>query len=169
MIVLLIWAKYGKKLFEFFIIRIGIIAGVTAVWGIIFTSRINIAENLTWTIIDWKVFTGRLLQAKVYLETCGLSWFGTHVPDTLENGYILDMGYMRMLLENGVVIFLLMFIMTICVLLYAFKHKRNDIVIVAICICLYGIYENLAIAQIPANLILYYVAALLFQKNTVKA
>ena len=165
MIVLLIWAKYGKKLFEFLIIRIGIVAGVAAVWGIIFTSRINIAENLTWTIIDWKIFTGRLLQAKVYLETCGLSAFGAHEPDTLDNGYILDMGYMRMLLENGVVIFALMFIMTIAVLLYAFKQKRNDIVIVTICICLYGIYENLAIAQIPANLILYYVSALLFQKK----
>ena len=60
-----------------------------------------------------------------------------------------------------------MFLMTICVLLYAFKQKRNDIVIVVICICLYGIYENLAIAQIPANLILYYVAALIFQEDSV--
>lgn len=168
MIVLLVWAKYGKKLFEFLIIRIGIIAGVTAIWSIIFTCNINIEESLIWTIIDWKIFTGRLAQAQAYLETCGLSAFGVRVPDTLPNGYVLDMGYMRMLLENGVLIFGIMFILTISVLLYAFKEKRNDIVIVVICICMYGIYENLAIAQIPANLILYYVAALVFRKKTVK-
>ena len=168
MAVLLIWAKYGRKLFDFLIIRIGIVAGVTAIWSIIFTCKVNIQESLTWTIIDWKIFTGRLAQAQAYLENCGLSAFGVRVPDILPNGYVLDMGYMRMLLENGVIIFALMFLMTICVLLYAFKQKRNDIVIVVICICLYGIYENLAIAQIPANLILYYVAALIFRNGSVK-
>ena len=168
MVVLLIWAKYGRKLFDFIVIRIGIIAGITAIWSIIFTCKVNIQESLAWTIIDWKIFTGRLAQAQAYLENCGLSIFGVRVPDILPNGYVLDMGYMRMLLENGVIIFALMFLMTICVLLYAFKQKRNDIVIVVICICLYGIYENLAIAQVPANLILYYVAALLFQKDSVK-
>ena len=75
---------------------------------------------------------------------------------------------MRMLLENGVVIFALMYAATIVLLIYAFKKKRNDIVIIIIAICLYGIYENQAIAQVPANLSMYYLATLVFQKDSGK-
>ena len=128
----------------------------------------DIEASLAWTIIDWKIFTGRLAQAQAFLQQCGLSVFGVHVPDILENGYVLDMGYMRMLLENGVIIFVLMYVMMITVLLYAFKKQRNDIVIVVVCICLYGIYENLAIAQIPANLAFYYVSDLMFKKKIIE-
>ena len=168
MIILLIWAKYGEKIFEFVIIRMGIVAGVSALWAIIFTVKADVENNLKWEIIDWRLFTGRIKQAQVYYQTFGLSLFGKHIPDQLDNGYILDMGYMRMLLENGVIIFGLMYAAAIVLLIYAFKKKRNDIVILIITICLYGIYENQAIAQLPASLYMYYAAALMFQKDTVK-
>ena len=168
MIILLIWAKYGEKLFEFIVIRLGIVAGVSALWAIIFTVKVDVENNLTWTIIDWRLFTGRIKQAQTYYQTFGLSLLGKNIPDQLDNGYILDMGYMRMLLENGVVIFALMYAATIVLLIYAFKKKRNDIVIIIIAICLYGIYENQAIAQVPANLSMYYLATLVFQKDSGK-
>ena len=168
MIILLIWAKYGEKIFEFVIIRMGIVAGVSALWAIIFTVKADVENNLKWEIIDWRLFTGRIKQAQAYYQTFGLSLFGKHIPDQLDNGYILDMGYMRMLLENGVIIFGLMYVIVMILLIHAFKKKRNDIVILIIAICLYGIYENQAIAQLPASLYLYYAAALMFQKDTVK-
>lgn len=165
MIILLIWAKYGQKLFTFIIIRLGIIAGVSALWAIIFTVKADVTNVWEWQIIDWKLFTGRIKQAQEYYGRFGLSLFGKNIPDVLENGYILDMGYMRMLLENGVIIFVLMYITTMILLIYAFKQKQNDIVILIIAICMYGIYENQAIAQVPANLMVYYFAYLLYGKG----
>lgn len=168
LIILVFLAKYAKKFYEFWVIRIGIVGGVAAIWAIIFTARVNIKESFEWTIIDWRIFTGRLEQSRGYFEALGWSFFGTHVPDRLDNGYILDMGYMRMLLENGIIIFGVMFIATIVLLIYGFMHKRNEILIAVICICLYGIFENLAISQMPANLMIYYLALLLYNKKKPK-
>lgn len=168
LIILIAITKYAKRIFDFRIIRWAAIAGVTAIWSIVFTAKIDPVNNIKWQIIDWKLFTGRLLQAKVYLEECGLSLFGVHVPDELSNGYILDMGYMRMLLENGVLIFLLMFTGTIAVMFCAFKKKKYDMIVVAACICLYGVYENLAISQVPANLVLYFISYIIFGKGVLK-
>ena len=165
LVILLIWDKYAKKLFDFIVIRAGILAGVSALWAIIFTVNVDIDNSLNWQIIDWRLFTGRIRQAQAYYERFGLSLFGKKIPDVLENGYILDMGYMRMLLENGVIIFVLMYLGMLILLIYAMKNKRNDIIIITIAICLYGIYENQAIAQVPANLSIYYIAALIFKKE----
>lgn len=158
-------AKYISKLWESWVTKIAILASVVAAWAIIFTARVDFEDNLRWELIDWKLFTGRIVQAKAYLESCGLSMFGRSIPDQLDNGYILDMGYMRMLLENGIVIYVLMFVVTVGILIYALRQKRNDIVIVIACISLYGIYENLAISQIPSNLVLYFAAIGLFGKK----
>ncbi len=168
LIILVFLGKYLKRLYEFWIVRIGIVAGVASIWGIIFTARISFVDNLKWEIIDWRIFTGRLKQSQGYLRALGLSAFGTHVPDQLDNGYILDMGYMRMLLENGVVIFGLMFLATMMLLIYAFIHKKNEIIIAVICLCLYGIFENLAISQVPANLMIYYLSLMLYNKKKSK-
>lgn len=165
LVILLIWDKYAKKLFDFIVIRAGILAGVSALWAIIFTVNVDIDNSLNWQIIDWRLFTGRIRQAQAYYERFGLSLFGKKIPNVLENGYILDMGYMRMLLENGVIIFVLMYLGMLILLIYAMKNKRNDIIIITIAICLYGIYENQAIAQVPANLSIYYIAALIFKKE----
>ena len=158
-------AKYISKLWETWVTKIAIFASVVAAWAIIFTARVDFEDNLRWELIDWKLFTGRIVQAKAYLESCGLSMFGRSIPDQLDNGYILDMGYMRMLLENGIVIYVLMFVVAVGILIYALRQKNNDIVIVIACISLYGIYENLAISQIPSNLVLYFAAIGLFGKK----
>ena len=168
LIILLIWAKYAEKFFNFILIRIGAFVGVGALWAIIFTVHADVENVWEWEVIDWKLFTGRIRQAQYYYRTFGLSEFGANIPDKMENGYILDMGYMRMLLENGVIIFGLMFLGTMALLIYAFIKKRNDIVVVTAAICLYGIYENLAVAQVPANLMIYYCAELLYNKRKVE-
>ena len=168
LVILLVWAKYAEKFFNFILIRIGAFVGVGALWAIIFTVRADVENVLEWQIIDWKLFTGRIKQAQYYYQTFGLSRFGANIPDQMENGYILDMGYMRMLLENGVIIFGLMFLGTMTLLIYAFIKKRNDIVVVTAAICLYGIYENPAVAQVPANLLVYYFANILYNKEKVE-
>ena len=163
-VILLIWAKYARRLFDFIIIRIGALAGVSALWAVIFTVKADLKNSWEWEVIDWKLFTGRINQAQVYYREFGLSPFGANIPDKLD-GYVLDMGYMRMLLENGVIIFGLMYIAVIAVLIYAFLKKRNDIVIITIVICLYGIYENMAVTQVPANLMMYYLAEMLYGRG----
>lgn len=169
LVILLIWDKYAKKIFDFIVIRAGILVGVSALWAIIFTVNVDISNSLNWQIIDWRLFTGRIKQAQAYYDIFGLSMFGEKIPDILENGYILDMGYMRMLLENGVIIFGLMYLGMMALLICAMKNKRNDIIIITIAICLYGIYENQAIAQIPANLFMYYIATMIYKKDLEKS
>lgn len=165
LVILLLWAKYAQVVFDFILIRIGVLLGVSSLWCIIFTVNADLKNSWEWEVIDWKVFTGRISQAQLYFQEFGLSLFGRRIPDQLESGHVLDMGYMRMLLENGVIIFGIMFLGTMALLVYAFIKKRNDIVIATICICMYGIYENQAIAQIPANLIIYYCSYLLYEKG----
>ena len=167
LVVLLFLGRYAKRFYDFLLIRIGIIGGVTALWAIIFTVHVDVVNNIKWQIVDWKLFTGRIRQAQAYYQLFGTSFFGRNIPDQLENGYILDMGYMRMLLENGVIIFALMYLSVIALLIYAMKKRRNDIIIITICICLYGIYENQAIAQVPANLMVYYMANMLYRRGKI--
>lgn len=168
LVILLVWAKYAERLFNFIIVRLGVLLGVSALWAFVFSVKIDFASWWKWELIDWKLFTGRIRQAQGYYHKFGLSGFGANIPDKLGNGYVLDMGYMRMLLENGVIIFALMYLGAMAILIYAFVKKRNDIVILTICICLYGIYENLAIAQVPANLMIYYCAELVYNKRKVE-
>lgn len=162
--------KYGRKIFDFWIVRIGFIAGTIVLWGSVFMLRI---EAVTPIIEKWdmRFFTGRLSMAKIFIDRLGISILGGVIPDELDGGYVLDMGYMRMLLENGLVIYLLLFLAALFLLLYAFRKKRYEAVILMISIFLYGIYENEVIAQVPANLMMYYLGEWLFhadknQQNT---
>lgn len=156
--------KYVRKLFDLLIVRIGFAAGTAALWGSVFALRI---EAVTPIIAKWdmKFFTGRLSMAKHFVDRWGISAFGRGIPDELDGGYVLDMGYTRMLLENGLVIYLLLFFSALFLLFYAFRRKRYEVVILMISIFIYGLYENEAIAQVPANLVIYYLGEWLFNRD----
>lgn len=167
LLILFLIAKYAGKLLELLIVRIGIVMGVSLLWSSpLLLDTKTIGEKLL--AIDYRAFTGRLGMAKIYFEKFGLSAFGQKIPDELEGGIVLDMGYMRMLLENGVIIYGTLFACVIALLLYAFHKKRKDAVIFVICISLYGVYENSAIAQVPAGLFIYYLAELLYSGENLK-
>lgn len=167
LLLLLVFAKYGKKIFDFLIVKIGLLTSVIMLWGSVCIGKLDL--SMEWIqILDQKVFTRRLAMAQLFYKIFGISPFGENIPSQLEYGHVLDMGYMRMLLENGTLIYILFFLAVIILMVDAFRNQRKEIVILAISICLYGLYENEAIAQVPANLMIYYMAELVFRKERAK-
>lgn len=166
LLLLFLIAKYVKKLYEWRIVQIGALVGTAALWASVLIGQVEfIGEKLSF---DMRFFTGRLNMAKHYFDHFGVSTFGDSIPNELDDVYVLDMGYMRMFLENGVVIYGILFLGGIFLLSYAFRKKRYEVAMLVISICLYGLYENEAIAQAPANLMIYYMAELLFRKERAK-
>ena len=61
--------------------------------------------------LDWainKLLTGRLLQANYYYKHYGFTTFGSYIKEfSDEVHYFLDFGYMSLIIQNGVVFFLI--------------------------------------------------------------
>ena len=91
--------------------------------------------------------------------------WGARIADSLENGHVLDFGYIRFFLENGVVIYGLMILATFLLGSYAVNKNRNEILVMIASITLYGIYENVAMRMTPANMMMVFFALMFYESD----
>lgn len=111
-----------------------------------------------------RIFTGRFSNAKIFYQYYGQSWLGMQVADVHpETGGVLDMGYIRFLLENGWVWFVILFVLVILLVRFAAKHRRESVLAVIFCILLYAFSEAVSFLQVPANVIFYYLGVMLYE------
>lgn len=110
-----------------------------------------------------RMFTGRISIARNFYYYYQSSVFGMKIADVHpKTGEVLDMGYIRLLLENGWGWYCLLFVFLLVVVITAFKKQKGNWLVVITCILLYGMGEYVAFSQLPANTIFYLCGAVLF-------
>lgn len=90
-----------------------------------------------WTRID-KVASGRLDLGNQCLATYGLSLFGNKVE-----GYIFDMGIPRVLIEDGILFFIIVYVGMFFVMKYFYTKKQYRYIIIIAVFLLYSMSERM--------------------------
>ena len=120
------------------------------------------------TFLDYinQLFTGRLSQAHFYFENYGITIFGQYLeylnnPDAIA---ILDIGYMKLLINNGIFSLVLFVLGYALVLIKAIRHTRYDIILLISTVLVHLLIEN-TMTYIFMNVSLLYFGCLLFQEE----
>lgn len=93
------------------------------------------------------VMTGRLHQANFYYKKYGINLFGNNVNADLNSPYtdnILDIGYTKMLLNNGLIYYAVVVGGYMLTIFKACKDNRRDLISILGCFMLYMCTENVA-------------------------
>ncbi len=165
MICMIIFYKYGGKIAAWKPLNYLISLGSASIWMI---ALFLISENSFAGILREKLywyFTGRLSMAREFLLQYPIRLWGSQIPDTLSNGMVLDFGYARFLLENGTLIYFLMFFAMIFLGISVVKKEQYPFLIAIVCTSLYGMYENVAMKMVPANVVMILFALLIYPEK----
>ena len=93
------------------------------------------------------MMTGRLHQANFYYKKYGISLFGNNVNADLNSPYtdnILDIGYTKMLLNNGLIYYIVVVGGYMLTMYKACRDNRRDLISILGCFMLYMCTENVA-------------------------
>ncbi len=91
-----------------------------------------------WTLVN-KVMSGRLELGNQCYAMYGLSFFGTKVDELI----IFDMGIPRVLIENGVLVFIMVYAGMFAAMYYFFRKKQYKYIIVIAVFMLYSMFEKM--------------------------
>ena len=104
---------------------------------------LSYSENAPIRILN-SIFTGRLSQANFYFKNFGISFFGQHLEYlSNENAVaILDIGFLKLLLNNGLVALILFMTIYLVDFKNALKKNQYDIIMLLLSTLLYTLFEN---------------------------
>ena len=160
LLIFVLFYKYGGSIAKNKTLNYFIALSCALVWPVI----VYLATSMSYQFYEKTnfLFTGRLRMAKEYMGKYTPSIWGMQIPDELESGSVLDLGYIRFLLEKGTLVYFLMVVFIIALGIYAVKKEKYQIMTGLVCITLYGIYENIAISMVPANVLMVYLSYIIF-------
>ena len=125
LIIVFLLLRYGERFFHFIGVRIvalliplGCIA--FSFYGV-YTTNAQMFEELNVKL------TGRLFLAKVYIEQFGIHLFGINVNNTAT-----DMGMIRLLVEYGPILFVVMYFGVLFAIWQLHKHKKYNVMILLV-------------------------------------
>lgn len=125
--------------------RITIICTILILLLAMFEVSIGIfySENIFCKFLD-SIFTGRLSQANFYYKHFGISIFGRYLEYLSDANAvaILDIGFLKLLLNNGIVSLLLFLVIYLKNIKNALKRNQYDILILLISTFSYTLVEN---------------------------
>jgi hypothetical protein len=139
MIVLLLKYVTYKKINSSLII-------IALIIGIVLFTIMPLIYNDSLSVIN-TMMTGRLQQANFYFQKYGIHLFGSNLNADLTSIYthnILDIGYAKMLINNGLIYYLTIVIGYVLSMLKASKTRRYDLVALMACFIIYMFTENVA-------------------------
>ena len=122
--------------------------------------------NSSFIILD-KMMTGRLRQANYYYIKYGISFFGSNINADLLNIYtdnILDMGYAKMLINNGVLYYLCVVIGYVVSMVKAYRNYKYNMIALMSCFIIYMFTENVA-TYIFMNVTMLLFSDILYKNN----
>lgn len=114
--------------------------------GIFIITLFPIIYNEHFTFLN-TIMTGRLKQANYYYIKYGVSLFGNNVNVDLNpavSGNILDIGYAKMMFNNGLLYYIFVTLGYAIILLGAIKKGKSPIIILISCYVIYMYTENVA-------------------------
>lgn len=173
LILLLIMYHYGSKIMNTIVMKVLTFLGLLGSWVVPLVCMAD--TKLSEILIDTFhiVFTGRLTYAKQFCKYYGITLWGKKLETYLTveefQNIVLDLGHIRFLLENGVILFLVWIVFLFILAVYALKKNEGKVLVGIICITLYSFNESIAIARIPANIIIYFFAYFVFKNSLLKS
>lgn len=111
--------------------------------------------------------TGRFSQANFYIKKYGINFLGNNVLEDLTSEYthnILDIGYSRMLICNGIYYYMIVVGGYLYILISAYKKKLNDLTFFVSFFIVYMCSENVA-TYVFMNVSMLYFSNILFKCN----
>ena len=125
LIIVFLLLRYGERFFRFIGVRIvalliPLACIVFSFYGV-YTTNAQMFEELNVKL------TGRLFLAKVYIEQFGIHLFGTNV-----NNIATDMGMIRLLVEYGPILFVVMYFGVLFAIWQLHKHKKYNVMILLV-------------------------------------
>lgn len=91
-----------------------------------------------WSLFN-KIASGRLELGNQCFAMYGLTFFGTKVDELI----VFDMGIPRVLIENGVLVFIMVYAGMFAVMYYFFKKKNYKYIILIAVFLLYSMFEKM--------------------------
>lgn len=134
--------------------------------GIFVFTILPIVYNSSFFLLD-KLMTGRLRQANFYYVKYGISLFGNNINSDLTNIYtdnILDMGYAKMLINNGIFYYLFVVFGYLISMFKAVKHSKSNLIALISCFIIYMFTENVA-TYIFMNVTMLLFSNILYKNN----
>ena len=114
--------------------------------GIILFTAIPIIYSSKFAIMD-ALMTGRLHQANFYYEKYGINLIGNNLNADLTSIYtdnILDIGYARMLINNGLIYYIAVVYGYVVSMFRACELERRDLIALMSCFIVHMLSENFA-------------------------
>lgn len=141
-----------------------IIIAFFTILPIIYDKNISILKLLD------KLMTGRLRQANYYYLNYGIRLFGNDIRADLlkvNTDNILDMGYAKMLINNGLFFYIIVVGGYLLLIKRAIKEQRKDIIVFFGAMLIYLLSENVA-TYIFMNVTMMSFSEILFKANKLK-
>ncbi len=173
LLLLAVLYRYGAKFMNLVFVQLLAFAGITSLWILPWTAMTDTKIGNLLVDLFNKILTNRLTLARHFYEAYGTSLFGKMVDVVYfvndKKQIVLDLGYIRFLLENGVVIYGLTLAAVCLLTVHAFKKQRGWMITGIVCVCVYALNESMPLSKIPATLFLFFLQDMIFQKPQEKS
>lgn len=159
--------RYLPKLMHLLIVKLGVFAGLLGVYGlyIYFLYDFTATYSLNAQLFDYRMTTGRIRQALLFLADHPIRLFGSRFPD---DGTLFDLGFVRVFYESGYLLAGLFFLALFCLILYALKNDRDEIIPTCAFLIFYSLYEIDPVTRPSFNVVVYFMALLVFSSRRTK-
>lgn len=158
--------RYLKKLMHSLPVNIAIITGIAAIYTLflwcmklLMTGASPFAE-----FVNNRITTGRISLAANYLSQHPIRFWGSD----FWYGTVFDCGFLRLFYDCGYLLGGIFFLAFFLLLFYAMKHKKGTVISVCIFMVLYSIYEIDPITRPTFNIVIFFLAALLYKDSYAK-
>ena len=111
-------------------------------------------------VFDYRLTTGRIRQASIFLANHPIRWIGGRFPD---DGTLFDCGFLRVFYESGYLLAGLFFLLFFAVVAIALMKNWDIVVPVAIYFVFYSLYEMDPVTRSTFNVVIYFFALLLYK------
>ncbi|MDE8276475.1 hypothetical protein PT201_02175 [Erysipelothrix rhusiopathiae] len=139
--------------------------------GLVILASINYTQLKDISFISSlnRSLSGRLEQAHWYFNNYGMSMFGKYIPEIMESPrpgvFVLDIGYMRTLIQFGVVPFTIFLILQIKVIHTLYIEHRYYECFVILCSGFYWLIEHYYYYILFNPLLIYFGDQIFYSKN----
>lgn len=156
---------WGKIIYSAFM-RVTLITGIAAGYGF-FVYCMNALlshPNEILNFINRKLFTGRISLAGSYLANHPIQFWGSH----LYSDVVFDCGFLRLFYRSGYLLAGIFFLAFFLLLYQAMKYKKGTVVSTCVFIALYSFYEIDPVTRPTFNIVIFFMAALVYGMDYLK-
>lgn len=163
-LIFLFACKYLGKLMHCIYMKAAIMGGLLAAFGVYlyFLYDYAVTGSRLAEYVNSKLTTGRIEQAVYYLSRNPIKLMGSRFPD---DGTVFDCGILRMFFESGWLLAGIFVIAFLILLFFALKNHLDGVTATCIFMAMYSLYEANPATRPSYNIIVFFMAILLYKRR----